>query len=189
MILSDSEIAELAVKDRMISPFAPTLVTRDKDESVVSYGLSSYGYDVRLAGEFVLYSMLQPEEILDPKKLVREKSTAQRFQVTRGFVIHPGQMALGRTIEEINMPKDCVGLVASKSTYARLGLSVNFTVLEPGWRGEVTLELSNTGTRPLLVYVGEGIAQILFFRGKPCDISYADRQGKYQDQRGVTLPR
>jgi dCTP deaminase len=105
------------------------------------------------------------------------------------FVLRPREFVLAHTIETLDMPRDCLGLVKDKSSLARCGLTVQNTVLEPGWRGQITLEIYNNGPRPVLLRAGQGIAQVIFERGEPCLVSYADRQGKYQDQRGVTLPR
>lgn len=176
MLLSDNEIALSGI----IEPFEAEQVRM----AGTSYGLSSYGYDVRLGSEFVV---IKPSaEPLSPEWIGEED--VERIVADR-FILRPGAFVLAVTAEYLTMPADVTGLVCDKSSWARCGLSVQNTVLEPGWHGEVTLELHNQSPRPLLLTAGQGIAQVLFVRGEPCRTSYADRAGRYQGQRGVTLPR
>lgn len=192
----------LAVETKrlMISPFIPYQVRSDvtgKDafRKVISYGLSSYGYDVRLGDKF---KVLRPISIdgyglhnvaLDP--LDPQDNDYIDITPTKdgSITIPPGGFLLGHTLEQIAVPNDVLIICLGKSTYARLGLVVNVTPLEPGWRGQVVIEISNTSTRPVKVYSGMGIAQFVFFRGNPCEVTYADRHGKYQDQQGVTTAK
>lgn len=184
-IKPDTWIREMGAKG-MIEPFEPELVSHEPGgRKVLSYGTSSYGYDVRGAPEFKVFSPVDAA-IVDPKAF------DERALVLREgpyCVIPPHGFVLARTLEYIRMPKNCIGLVAAKSSYARVGLVVNFTVIEPEWEGEITLELSNTTPLPAKIYALEGIAQLLFFEGDPCDLTYAMRGGKYQYQRGVVPPR
>ena len=175
-LLSDSMIRDL----KFISPFSEGV----KRSGTISYGLSSYGYDVRLGAQFA-----RPVNgLIDPKDMAKcgwERFTAQYY-----IDIPPNDFVLAETVETIAMPADVLGICVGKSTYARCGLVVNTTPLEPGWCGKVTLELSNTTKLPIRVYVGEGIAQVLFFVGaEACDVTYADKSGKYQNQTGLTLPK
>jgi dCTP deaminase len=170
----------------MIEPYEERLVSEVDGRRVISYGTSSYGYDLRLAPEFKVFSPTH-SVVVDPKAF-DERS----FEQLDGdvCVIPPHGFALARTIEYIRMPRDCIALVACKSSYARIGITLNFTVIEPEWEGEITLELSNTAPLPAKVYAHEGIAQLLFVQSdEACIRSYADRGGKYQGQRGVTPPR
>lgn len=160
---------------------------------VVSYGTSSFGYDLRLAVDgFRVFSPHRAREI-DPKSFdgasVIETPIHQAEDGSRYYLIPPHSYALGVTVEMFAMPADVLGVCLGKSTYARCGLIVNTTPLEPGWRGRLVLEMANTAPLPVRVYVNEGIAQCLFFRGEMPAISYADRAGKYQDQQGLTLAR
>lgn len=191
-ILADFQIAELCGPDvtaPMLSPFHEGQIriveTHVGQEKIVSYGLSSYGYDVRIANEFKIFTNVN-STVLDPKN-VDERS----FVDFEGDVciIPPNSFVLARTVERFIMPKDVTGLVTGKSTYARLGINVLTTVIEPGFKGMVVLEFANTSPLPAKLYAGEGAAQLLFFRGEPCTVSYADRKGKYQYQSGITLPR
>lgn len=185
-ILSDITIRTLAEKG-MISPFEPGQVrTNGKNERIVSYGTSSYGYDVRCAREFKIFTNVH-STIVDPKNF-----DPKTFVDIEGdfCIIPPNSFALARTMEYFKIPRDILVVALGKSTYARCGIIVNVTPLEPEWEGEVTLEFSNTTPLPAKIYAGEGVAQFLFFRGdQPCATSYADRAGKYMNQRGVTIPR
>lgn len=188
-ILSDFQIRQLCLRsdNPMIVPFVDGLVS-DDGKPVLSYGLSSYGYDVRLADEFLLVVSNAPGGIIDPK---RRPSTSRKI-VSPGetIVVSPNQTLLGKTVETFHIPDDVVAHLAAKSTYARCGLTVNFTVMEPGWRGELTVEISNLSAFPVRIYPGEGIGQVIFHCGKyGCDATYADRRGKYQDQKGVVAAR
>lgn len=180
-VLSDKTIRELAQKG-MITPFEDKLVKNGK----VSYGLSSYGYDARLANEFKIFNNTNAI-IIDPKNF----DPATCVSHTGDFcIIPPNSCVLAHTMERFHIPTDIVVICLGKSTYARCGIIVNVTPLEPGWEGYVTLELSNTTTLPVKVYAGEGIAQFLFLKGDlPCETSYNQRQGKYMNQVGVTLPK
>jgi len=185
-IKSDRWIAEMAEKKGMIEPFAPKQVRENEGHKIVSYGLSSYGYDVRCADEFKIFTNIN-SAMVDPKAF-SEKS----FVDVRGDVciIPPNSFALTRTIEYFRIPRDVLTICMGKSTYARCGLIINVTPLEPEWEGHVTLEISNTTPLPAKIYAKEGIAQMLFLQSdEPCLVSYKDRGGKYQGQQGVTLPR
>lgn len=185
-IISDITIRELAAKG-MISPFEPGQVrTNEKNERIISHGTSSYGYDVRCAREFKIFtnvhSVVVDPKNFDPKTFVDVEDDY--------CIIPPNSFALARTMEYFDIPRDVLVVALGKSTYARCGIIVNVTPLEPEWKGEVTLEFSNTTPLPAKIYAGEGVAQFLFFRGdKPCETSYKDRAGKYMGQRGVTIPR
>jgi dCTP deaminase len=168
----------MAFKEGMIEPFEPDQIRGD----VISHGVSSYGYDVRLAADFVV----PPDsgEVLDPKT-----AAWQAFdEVTAASLeLAPGRFCLGRTVEYLRIPRDVLTLCVGKSSYARCGILVNVTPFEPGWEGYATLCIANLGGRPVRLHAGEGIAQVLFFQSdEACEISYADRQGKYQGQRGIT---
>ena len=186
-IKPDHWIRRMALEHKMIEPFEPALVRA----GVLSYGLSSYGYDLRLAGEFKL---LSAGGVLDPKAI-----DAQTFidsmpldvaDRATGFDLPPHTFVLGRTVEYLCIPPDVLALCTGKSSYARCGVIVNTTPLEPGWEGYVTLCIANTGPRPVRLYIGEGIAQlILIGSDEPCELTYADRAGSYQAQQGVTPTR
>ncbi len=181
-IQSDRWIREHAVKGRMIEPFSEKQVSGN----VISYGLSSYGYDLRVSDEFKIFTNVN-SAIIDPKEF-DERS----FVSVRGdsVIVPPNSFALARSVEYFRLPRDILAICVGKSTYARCGIIVNVTPLEPEWEGFVTLEISNTTPLPARVYANEGLCQILFFRSdEPCEISYADRQGKYQKQQGIVLPR
>ena len=181
-IKADRWIKRMALEHGMIEPF----VDRQAREGVVSYGVSSYGYDIRVADEYKvftnLYSTVVDPKNFDPKSFVDIKADV--------CIIPPNSFALARTIEYFRIPRDILTVCLGKSTYARCGIIVNVTPLEPEWEGHVTLEFSNTTPLPAKIYANEGVAQMLFFQGdEPCDVSYKDKKGKYQAQRGVTLPR
>lgn len=190
MILNDKEIARLALEEGMIEPFTSTQVRSvqqgdSSERRVISYGLSSYGYDFRVASEFKIFTNVN-STIVDPKNFDDHAFVNLSGEVC---VVPPNSFALGRTVEYFRMPKDVVGVCLGKSTYARCGIIVNITPAEPAWRGYLTLEISNTTPLPAKIYAGEGIAQMLFFRGEPCLTTYEDRKGKYQDQPGIVLPK
>jgi dCTP deaminase len=181
-IQSDRWIRRMAEEEGMIEPFHPGQVR----EGTISYGLSSFGYDIRVAPEFKVFTNVH-SVVVDPKKF-----DARSFVDVHAkeCIIPPNSFALARTEEYFRIPRDVLVLCVGKSTYARCGIIVNVTPLEPTWCGHLTLEISNTTPLPAKIYGGEGIAQLLFFRGEEePEIAYADRKGKYQDQRGVTLPR
>lgn len=181
-IMPDSWIREQAVKHGMITPFEE----RQKREGVISYGLSSYGYDCRLSDEFMIFTNVD-NAIVDPKQFNPSSFVTRKTDVC---IIPPNSFVLCRTVETFKVPRDVLVVCLGKSTYARCGLIVNVTPLEPEWEGQVTLEISNTTPLPAKVYANEGIAQFLFFQGATeCEVSYADRAGKYMGQKGVTLPR
>jgi dCTP deaminase len=180
-IKPDHWIRRMAVEQRMIKPFVPSQVRG----AVLSYGLSSYGYDIRLAGEF---KVLAPGQgVVNPKAV-----SAETFDLVHAeaFDLASNTFVLGRTVEYFRIPADVLTLCTGKSSYARCGVLVNVTPFEPGWEGHATLCIANVGPRTARLYAGEGIAQVIFFESdEPCDLTYADRQGKYQAVRGVTPAR
>ena len=181
-IMPDSWISKMAKENQMIAPFVDKL----EKKNVLSYGLSSYGYDARVSRNFKIFTNVNSATV-DPKKF-SESSFADRD--VDSCVIPPNSFALARTVEYFKIPKETLVICVGKSTYARCGIIVNVTPLEPEWEGHVTLEFSNTTPLPAKIYANEGAAQFLFFRGEPiCDLSYADRKGKYMFQEGVTLPK
>ncbi len=186
-ILSDSEIANRCIDPNpMISPFSEDQVRGDLDNLIISYGCSSYGYDIRIGDEFKIFHNAL-SSIVDPKNFVGDS-----FISVKGdeIIIPPNSFVLGVSYERIIVPRDILVLCIGKSTYARCGLIVNVTPLEPEWRGHITIEISNTTPLPAKIYSFEGIAQLLFLKANNlCRKSYADKKGKYQDQCGVTLPR
>ncbi len=181
-LLADHQIRDLALNHGMIDPFEE----KQKRAGNISFGLSSYGYDARCAAEFKIFTNVD-NAIVDPKAFSEASFVDRNTDVC---IIPPNSFVLSRTVEYFRIPKDVLVVCLGKSTYARCGLIVNVTPLEPGWEGHVTLEFSNTTPLPAKVYANEGIAQFLFFKGSsPCEVSYADRSGKYMGQRGVTLPK
>jgi dCTP deaminase len=180
----DFWIRKMALEVDMIAPFVDGQVRN----GLISYGLSSYGYDIRVADEFKVFtSGMGDLAIVDPKHLGTGALVDFRGDVC---IIPPNSFALARSLEYLRMPRNVLGTVLGKSTYARCGIVTNFTPLEPGWHGYITIEISNTTPLPAKIYANEGIAQVLFFEGDaPCEISYADKKGKYQGQQGVVLPR
>ena len=181
-VLSDKTIRKLVLEKEMISPFEDKQVRDGK----ISYGLSSFGYDARVSEEFKIFTNVN-SEIVDPKDF---KST--NFVTKNGptCIIPPNSFALARTVEKFKIPKDILVICLGKSTYARCGIIVNVTPLEPGWEGYVTLEFSNTTPLPAKIYANEGVAQFIFLRGNETpETTYADRNGKYMGQTGVTLPK
>ncbi len=181
-IKSDRWIREMALEHGMIEPFEEGQV----GDGVISYGLSSYGYDMRVANEFrIFHNALAP--VVDPKAF-DERSFVE--YVGAECIIPPNSFALARSVEYFRIPRDVMTITVGKSTYARCGIITNVTPFEPEWEGYVTLEISNTTPLPAKVYADEGIAQVLFFQAdEACEISYADRKGKYQGQTGVTTPK
>jgi dCTP deaminase len=187
-IKSDRWIIEQSQNHEMISPFEPGQVRTVNGQKVISYGTSSYGYDVRCAREFKIFTNIN-SAIVDPKNFSEESFVNFESDVC---IIPPNSFALARTVEYFKIPRDVLVICLGKSTYARCGIIVNVTPLEPEWEGHVTLEFSNTTNLPAKIYAGEGVAQMLFVQADAddiCQTSYADRGGKYQGQRGVTLPR
>ncbi len=185
-IKADRWIREMASRHRMIEPFAPEQVREAEGRRIVSYGTSSYGYDVRCANEFKVFTNIN-STIVDPKHFDVSSFVDQTADVC---IIPPNSFALARTVEYFRIPRNVMVICLGKSTYARCGIIVNVTPLEPEWEGHVTLEFSNTTTLPAKIYANEGVAQLLFFESdEVCEASYRDRGGKYQGQTGVTLPR
>ena len=185
-IKSDRWITRMAREHGMIEPFEPRQVRSSSGGRTISYGVSSYGYDVRCAEEFKIFTNIN-STIVDPKAF-----DAKSFVDFRGdcCIIPPNSFALARTVEYFRVPGNVLILCVGKSTYARCGVIVNVTPLEPGWEGQVTLEFSNTTPLPAKIYANEGVAQMLFFESdEVCETSYRDRDGKYMGQRGVTLPK
>jgi len=183
MILNDRQIIELA-EQGMIEPFVPRNV-RQLDENgqrVISYGVSSFGYDLRVGRHFKVFSNVH-NAIIDPKN-VNERAFVDIVAEEGYILIPPNSFALAHSIEYFRIPRDIMAICVGKSTYARCGIITNVTPFEPGFEGQITLEISNTTPLPAKIYANEGICQVLFLRGEPCEVSYADRNGKYQG-RGV----
>jgi dCTP deaminase len=185
-VKSDRWIKRMAAEHRMIEPFEPNQVRQAQRGRVISYGTSSYGYDVRCAPEFKIFTNIN-SAIVDPKQFDESSFVDMSGEVC---IVPPNSFALARTVEYFRIPRNVLTICLGKSTYARCGIIVNVTPLEPEWEGHVTLEFSNTTTLPAKIYANEGIAQMVFFESdEVCETSYADRGGKYQGQRGVTLPK
>lgn len=185
-ILSDKSIANLALGQQMIEPFVENQVREKDGEKIISYGNSSYGYDARVSDEFKIFTNID-SAIVDPKDFNDESFVNRKTDVC---IIPPNSFALARTVEYFKIPKDVLVVCVGKSTYARCGIIVNVTPLEPGWEGHVTLEFSNTTPLPAKIYAFEGVCQFLFFKGdQECQTSYDKRSGKYMGQTGVTLPK
>ena len=185
-IQPDTWIARMAREHGLVEPFESRQVRERDGKRVISYGLSSFGYDMRVAEEFRIftnvYGTVVDPKAFDPLGLVEFEGAV--------CVIPPNSFALGLSVERFQIPRDVLALCIGKSTYARCGILVNVTPLEPGWVGRAVLEISNTTPLPARVYGGEGIAQVLFFQGTtPCTTTYADRQGKYQNQQTIELPK
>jgi dCTP deaminase len=179
---SDSWIRKMAVEHKMIEPFAD----RQIRQGVISYGVSSYGYDIRVADEFKIFTNVY-SAIVDPKQFDPRSMVDYRGEVC---IIPPNSFALARTVEYMRIPRSVLTICLGKSTYARCGIIVNVTPFEPEWEGFVTLEISNTTPLPAKIYSNEGIAQVLFFEAdEGCEISYADKKGKYQYQQSIVLPK
>ena len=181
-VMSDRWIRRMAREHAMIAPFEET----QKREGVISYGLSSYGYDARVADEFKIFTNVD-SAIVDPKNFNPSSFVDRQAPVC---IIPPNSFALARTVEYFRIPRDILVVCLGKSTYARCGIIVNVTPLEPEWEGQVTIEISNTTPLPAKIHAFEGICQFLFLAGnEPCETSYADKAGKDMHQRGVALPR
>ncbi|WP_259782843.1 dCTP deaminase [Aestuariispira ectoiniformans] len=181
-IMPDHWIREQALENGMIEPFVDT----QKREGMISYGVSSYGYDARVSDEFMIFTNVD-NAIVDPKEFSSQTFVERKTDVC---IIPPNSFVLARTVEFFRIPRDTLVICLGKSTYARCGIIVNVTPLEPEWEGHVTLEFSNTTPLPAKIYANEGACQFLFFKGDmPPEVSYKDRAGKYMGQRGVTLPR
>lgn len=182
MIKSDRWIRQMALEKGMIDPFEE----RQVGGNAISFGLSSYGYDLRIADEFKIFTNIN-NTIVDPKSFDPRSFVDFKGDVC---IIPPNSFALGRSVEYFRIPRNIMTICVGKSTYARCGIITNVTPFEPEWEGHVTLEISNTTPLPAKIYANEGIAQVLFFESdEVCAVSYADRQGKYQAQRGIVLPR
>ena len=179
---SDSWIIRMAKEERMIEPFEEGQVR----DGVISYGVSSYGYDIRVADEFKIFTNVF-SAVVDPKEFDSDSMVDFKGDVC---VIPPNSFALARTLEYFRIPRSVLTICVGKSTYARCGIIINVTPFEPEWEGYVTLEISNTTPLPARIYANEGIAQVLFFEGdEECLVSYADKKGKYQKQQKIELPR
>lgn len=179
---SDTWIRKMAVEKKMIEPFAD----RQIRQGVISYGVSSYGYDIRVADEFKIFTNVY-SAVVDPKQFDPRSMVDFKGDVC---IIPPNSFALARTVEYMRIPRSVLTICLGKSTYARCGIIVNVTPFEPEWEGYVTLEISNTTPLPAKIYSNEGIAQVLFFEAdEGCEISYADKKGKYQGQQSIVLPK
>ena len=185
-IKSDRWIRRMAEEHGMIEPFEPRQIREHDGNRVISYGTSSYGYDVRCSDNFKVFTNIHSATV-DPKYFDEQSFVDLKDDVC---IIPPNSFALAGTVEYFRIPRSVLTVCVGKSTYARCGIIVNVTPLEPEWEGHVTLEFSNTTTLPAKIYAHEGVAQMLFFESdEECEISYADRGGKYQGQTGVTLPK
>lgn len=185
-IKSDKWITKMAIEHQMIDPFAAKQIKIADGNKLVSYGLSSYGYDVRSADEFKIFTNIKTTTI-DPKNFNSDSFVDIKSDVC---IIPPNSFALARTVEYFKIPRNVLVICLGKSTYARCGIIVNVTPLEPEWEGHVTLEFSNTTNLPAKIYANEGVAQLIFIESNElCEVSYKDRNGKYQRQTGVTLPK
>jgi dCTP deaminase len=185
-IKSDKWIRRMAREHRMIEPFEPGQVKHNGNERVVSFGTSSYGYDIRCSEEFKIFTNINTA-IVDPKNFADTSFVDFRGPVC---IIPPNSFALARTVEYFRIPRNVLTICLGKSTYARCGIIVNVTPFEPEWEGYATLEFSNTTPLPAKIYANEGVAQVVFFEAdEECDVSYKDRGGKYMRQIGVTLPK
>lgn len=185
-IKSDKWIRRMAESHNMIEPFEPGQVRHSEQGKVISYGTSSYGYDIRCSNEFKIFTNIN-SAIVDPKNFDEKSFVDFTGDVC---IIPPNSFALARTVEYFRIPRSVLTVCLGKSTYARCGIIVNVTPFEPEWEGYVTLEFSNTTTLPAKIYANEGVAQVLFFESdEVCETSYKDRGGKYQGQTGVTLPK
>jgi dCTP deaminase len=187
MLQPDHWIRKMAIEHRMIEPFIDRQIRQADSGKLVSFGLSSYGYDLRVANEFKVFTNVN-NSIVDPKEF-REDAFVN-FKNASTCIIPPNSFALARSIEYFRIPRNVLTLCIGKSTYARCGIIVNITPFEPEWEGTVTLEISNTTPLPAKIYAEEGLAQVLFFKAEEeCEVSYADRKGKYMKQLNITCPR
>ena len=186
MLLSDRWIRKMSLEKKMIEPFIDGQVRTNDQEKIISYGLSSYGYDLRVGRKFKVFTNVY-NSIVDPKNF-REDSFVDIEGDT--CIIPPNSFALANSVEYFRIPRNVLTLCIGKSTYARCGIIVNVTPFEPEWEGTVTLEISNTTPLPAIIYAEEGLAQVLFLEAKEvCQVSYADRKGKYMNQLEITCPR
>lgn len=185
-VKSDRWIREMVLKHQMIEPFEPHQIKQSSHGAIISYGTSSYGYDVRCANEFKVFTNIN-STVVDPKNFDEKSFIDISSDVC---IIPPNSFVLARTVEYFRIPRDVLVICLGKSTYARIGIVVNVTPLEPEWEGHVTLEFSNTTPLPAKIYANEGVAQMVFLGADEiCETSYLDRKGKYQGQIGVTLPK
>lgn len=185
-IKCDRWIKQMALEHGMISPFVEEQTRHTQNGATISYGVSSYGYDIRCADEFKIFTNIN-STIVDPKAFDNRNFVDLKSDVC---IIPPNSFALARTMEHLRIPRNVLVICLGKSTYARCGIIVNVTPLEPEWEGYITLEFSNTTPLPAKIYAGEGVAQLIFLESdEACAVSYRDRSGKYQGQVGVTLPR
>lgn len=185
MVCPDIWIQEKAQKHGMIEPFVDHLIRyNDEGQKIVSYGLSSFGYDLRVADEFKVFTNVY-NSIVDPKNFCPDSFVDIKNNTC---IIPPNSFALARSVEYFRIPRSVLAFCIGKSTYARCGIIVNVTPFEPEWEGYVTIEISNTTPLPAKIYAGEGIAQVVFFEGNPCNVSYKDRGGKYMHQVGIVPP-
>lgn len=180
-VLVDKEIKRLVNEKNMIKPF----IDHQEEEGVISYGLSSFGFDIRAGNKFKIFTNIN-NAIIDPKNF--DSNSFIEKESDDGVIIPPNSFALLHSVEKFNMPENVMGIIYNKSSWARCGLIVNTSILEPQWRGTVTLELSNTTPSPARIYPNEGIAQVVFFRGKRPNKTYDERNGKYQDQKNEPEP-
>ena len=185
-VMSDKWIEYMANSHEMITPFCNNQIARSESKNLISYGLSSYGYDARVSDEFKIFTNINTS-IVDPKDFDDNSLVSKKTDIC---VIPPNSFALACTIEKFKIPPDVLVICVGKSTYARCGIIVNVTPLEPGWQGYVTLEFSNTSPLPARIYAYEGVCQFLFLKGnEKCRVSNSGREGKYMGQKGVTLPK
>ena len=188
-VLSDIEIKERSLNNKMISPFVEQLVRKTENEKVLSYGLSSYGYDVRVSNEFKVFTNIN-NSIIDPKDFSNDNFITKVVKDNDCLILPPNSFALANTIETFKVPRDIIIVCVGKSTYARCGVVVNVTPIEPEFEGQVVLEFSNTTTLPVKIYANEGACQFLFFKADNiCKTSYADRKGKKKKKKGITLAK
>lgn len=185
-LMPDHWIRKMALEHAMIEPFVDGSVSEKDGEKVISYGLSSYGYDIRVSDEFKVFTNVY-NTVVDPKNFDEKSFIDIQTDVC---IIPPNSFALARTIEYFRIPRSVMTICLGKSTYARTGIITNVTPFEPEWEGYVTMEISNTTPLPAKIYANEGIAQVLFFDNEDiCEVSYADKKGKYQKQTGITPPK
>ncbi|MDR3112697.1 MAG: dCTP deaminase [Elusimicrobiota bacterium] len=194
MLKNDKWIKKMSTERGMISPFCQTQIREVQHKNscglkkIVSFGTSSYGYDMRLSDEFMVMSKLPDGSVLDPKNSC--ESFFEKLQVIDFITVYPNSTVLGRSIEYFNIPRDVLAISFGKSTYARCGIVVNITPLEPEWEGFVTLAISNINNIPVKIYTNEGIAQVLFLQSDDvCEVSYSDRKGKYNNQKNIAFAK
>ena len=185
-VCPDHWIRKMSLEHGMIEPFVERQVRSADDRRIISYGLSSYGYDLRVADEFKVFTNVH-SAMVDPKEFDEKSFVDIKTEVC---IVPPNSFALARSVEYFRIPRDVLTICVGKSTYARCGIIVNVTPFEPEWEGHVTLEISNTTPLPARIYANEGLAQVVFFQAaESCETSYADRGGKYMKQTGITVPR